>query len=229
MTEQTPAPAATRRARRSRRHLFLIAGGLVLLAMPVTWLLVAPDPSGPRVEVVGTTDPGPPAGPPPAASRTPGPAATTAPAPAIEPVAIDLPTLALSAPVVPVGVEPDGLMEVPADVRTVGWYRFGPSPGSAAGSAVLGGHVNDREQGVGVFARIAELDIGDAVVVRLADGTPRQYRVVAREQWPKAEVPLARLFDRGAPPRLVLITCGGIFERGSRNYQDNIAITAVPA
>jgi hypothetical protein len=134
----------------------------------------------------------------------------------------------VEAPIVPVGVDPDGLMSIPPDVRAVGWYRFGPAPGSSTGSAVLTGHVNDRDQGMGVLARIAELQLGQILLIRLSDGTELRYRIIAREQWPKDQVPLPRLFDRGVSPRVVLITCGGIFDRSSRNYQDNIAVTAVP-
>lgn len=203
----------------------------MVLVVTLVWWIARPDPAGPTTSSVGaeaaealaalpsSTSP---------AIQAPPSAPPAAPQVA-EPVSIALPSLGLDAPVVPVGVEDDGLMEVPEDVRTVGWYRFGPAPGSAAGSAVLSGHVNDRTQGVGVFARIAELQIGDTVEVRLADGAAVAYRVVAREQWPKGEVPLDRLFDRGGSHRVVLITCGGVFDRGARNYEDNIAVTTVPA
>ena len=57
-------------------------------------------------------------------------------------------------PVTPVGVDDRGRMDVPFDIRTVGWYRFGPGPGATTGSAVLSGHVDDRDQGYGAFHRL---------------------------------------------------------------------------
>lgn len=66
-------------------------------------------------------------------------AASEQPAPAI----LAVPSLGIEARVDPVGVRNDGQMAIPDDVDRVGWYRFGPVPGSD-GSAVLAGHVDDR-------------------------------------------------------------------------------------
>ena len=74
-------------------------------------------------------------------------------------------------------------MQIPDNVSDVGWYRFGPAPGSASGSAVLTGHVDDYRQGVGVFGRTGDLGPGDIVKVTDAGGVTRQFSVVAREEW----------------------------------------------
>ena len=110
----------------------------------------------------------------------------------------------------------------------VGWYRFGPRPGDPAGSTVLSGHVDSAEQGKGAFFRLRELEPGDPVVVRSSDGRTWRYRVVSREEWPKSEVPLDRIFARSGAARLTLVTCGGGFREDIRSYKDNIAVTAVP-
>lgn len=176
-----------------------------------------------------------------AASFTPAPASSapaaaasaveTPPAPLPPPLAppahLRIPALAVDAPVAPVGVTDDGEVQVPVDVGTVGWYRFGPAPG-ALGSAVLIGHVDDVHQGVGVLARIGELNPGDLIEITDSNGDPRTFSVVAREQWAKADAPLTRLFDRGGSSRLVLVTCGGAFDHNRLQYTDNIAVTAVP-
>ncbi|AZI59078.1 sortase [Nakamurella antarctica] len=200
-----------------------------------------PSPSDQAAEPTTSTAASETPAPPPESAPTPGTApslaAEPAPAPPAAPASvpvpvpvpteISLPSLGVSAPVVSVGVEADGLMAVPANVQTVGWYQFGPAPGDAAGSAVISGHVDDRVQGEGVFARIGDLAPGDTIQVTDETGMVRTFSVIARESWPKSEVPLDRIFDRGGQPRLVLITCGGVFDRSSRNYEDNIAVTAV--
>ena len=250
MTEPNlPAPGGLPHPRRGRRLPTLLAAAAVILVIGgLTWWLARPDPTGPTTTTIGEPDAErltapadptsatatPPSNPAPTTTAEVGGPARTSPAQppgsrgSDQPVRLELPSLNLTAPVVPVGVDPAGLMTIPPDVRTVGWYRFGPAPGSPAGSAVFSGHVNDRVQGTGVFARIGELQIGQTVTVRLADGRKLDYRIIAREQWAKDQVPLARLFDRAGQPRIVLITCGGVFDRASRNYQDNIAVTAVP-
>lgn len=144
-----------------------------------------------------------------------------------DPTSITVPSLGVTAAVLPVGIAPDGLMEVPSDVDTVGWYHFGPAPGDAIGSAVVTGHVDSADQGRGVFAELARLSPGDRVEVTGSDGVVRAFDVVARESWPKDEVPLGRLFERSGPGRLVLITCGGAFDPDALSYEENVAVTAV--
>ena len=139
-----------------------------------------------------------------------------------------MPALKISAPVVPVGVNDSGEMAIPHDVGTIGWYRFGAVPGSTAGSAVFSGHVDSADQGVGVFAHVGDLNPGDLIEVTDHAGTTRGFIVIAREEWTKGQVPLGRLFDRSGRPRIVLMTCGGTFDREALSYDDNIAVTAVP-
>ncbi|HEY4992836.1 MAG TPA: class F sortase [Nakamurella sp.] len=224
----------------------LVAGLAMIVAAPVVWWAAQPAPAGQTVSTVnaaaandlaspslmtsgaaGTASAGSSVPPAPAASTGSTAPATAAAEPA-PPVRIELPTLGVDTVVVPVGVDGEGLVEVPQDVSEVGWYRFGPAPGAATGSAVLTGHVDDHVQGVGVFGRIGDLGPGDAVRVADESGLTREFSVVSREEWSKGQVPLDRLFDRGGSSRLVLITCGGTFDNSTLGYDDNIAITAVP-
>ena len=85
------------------------------------------------------------------------------------PVRVQVPALGVDSVVDPVGVAPDGEMAVPDDVERIGWYRFGPAPGSD-GSAVLAGHVDDREQGLGALFPLRDAGVGDEVLVTDADG-----------------------------------------------------------
>ena len=132
-----------------------------------------------------------------------------------------------TSPIVPVGVAPDEQMAVPERVAEVGWYRFGPAPG-VAGSSVLAGHVDDREQGPGAFTRLDELTADGIVLVRRAGAPEQGWRIVEVRTVDKDELDLRALFDRAGPPRLTLVTCGGAFDRGSRQYEDNVVVTAVP-
>src|SRR5919201_594167 len=119
------------------------------------------------------------------------------------PVSLTIAAIGARAPIVPVGVE-DGSHtgQVPPDVDTVGWYRFGSSPGQP-GSAVLLGHVDSRTQGLGAFFGLRELQPGDAVSVSYADGSRSTFRVVARRLYPKSGLP-PMLFGRRGRPTLAL-------------------------
>jgi hypothetical protein len=141
------------------------------------------------------------------------------------PVRLTVPGRGVDAPVDPVGIEPDGRMTLPDDVDRVGWYRFGPVPGEP-GSAVVAGHVDDREQGLGALAPLRETEVGDEVVLSDAGGTSTRWRVLSRELFEKQALPLDLLFAREGPPRLTLITCGGPFLPEFGSYRDNVVVVA---
>ena len=143
------------------------------------------------------------------------------------PVALAVPALGIEAPVDPVGVRDDGQMAIPDDVDRAGWYRFGPVPGRE-GSAVLAGHVDDREQGLGELAPLREAQVDAQVLVTDAAGGTTRWRVVSREQLDKQALPVDRLFAREGPPRLVLITCGGEFLPEVGGYDSNVVVVAEP-
>jgi LPXTG-site transpeptidase (sortase) family protein len=156
--------------------------------------------------------------------------AVTVPPPVREataPTRLRVPAMGLDAPVVPVGVAADGQMDVPERISEIGWYRFGAAPGSAAGSAVLAGHVDDRVQGEGAFADLGGLRPGDEVGVGTGDGAVT-YRVREVLSFTKEALPVDDLFRETGPPRLVLVTCDGPFDRAARSYRDNLVVVADP-
>jgi Sortase domain len=161
----------------------------------------------------------------------PGQAAGTSPVLAAVPLPgpdwLDLPQRRVTAPVVPVGVDAAGAMAVPDPATTVGWWSGGARPGDATGTVVLVGHVDSRATGLGAFAALPALVPGEPVDVRAANGHTVRYRVSARRSYRKADLPAA-VFARDGPARLVLITCGGRFDRGERSYQDNVVVYALP-
>ncbi len=141
------------------------------------------------------------------------------------PLHLKIPRLRVAAPIHAMGIGPGRTMEVPDDVHTVGWYRFGPSPG-APGSAVLVGHVDSRH-GAGVFFGLSTLRRGDEIRVELAEGGWKEFEVVSRSLVPKDHLP-AGAFARRGDPILTLITCGGAFDRAAGAYTDNVLVAAVP-
>jgi hypothetical protein len=147
--------------------------------------------------------------------------------PHARPVWIRIPSMGLRASITPVGVDAStGIMDVPASVRTLGWYRFGAAPGTP-GVTLIVGHVDSSTQGRGAFFALSTLRPGAAVSVRSSDGSSRPFVIVAVRSYPKAGLP-ARLFARTGPPVLALVTCGGAFNRVTRHYADNVVAYGVP-
>ena len=136
-------------------------------------------------------------------------------------------TRRVSAPVVPTATGPDGALTVPDPPSTVGWWSPGALAGAASGTTVLVGHVDSAASGLGVFAVLRDVAVGERVLLHGADGRLIAYRVTGRRQAGKAALP-ADLFAPGGPPRLALVTCGGRFDRATRHYTDNVIVYAVP-
>lgn len=143
------------------------------------------------------------------------------------PVTLELPARQVSAPVVPVLTGPDGGLVIPEPPSTVGWWSPSALPGGAGGTTVIAGHVDSRTQGIGALAVLLTVGVGEPVVLLGADGRRIDYRVEARHQYVKADLP-REIFAVGGPPRLVLITCSGTFDRATRSYSDNVVVHAVP-
>lgn len=140
------------------------------------------------------------------------------------PVRLRIPSLALDAPVGPVGQTPDGTVEVPSRWEDVGWYDGGARPGED-GPAVLLGHV-DSKAGPAVFARLPQVAAGAVVEVVGADGRVTQFRVDRVEAYPKTRFPTDAVYLPALRPELRLVTCGGAFDRQTGHYVDNIVAYA---
>ncbi len=142
------------------------------------------------------------------------------------PATIEIESLEIEAPIVPVGIDADGAFDLPPG-NEAGWYRFGPAPG-AEGSAVLAAHV-DWNGEPGAFFTLHEAEGGERLSVVYDDGSIVEFEIVSIEEYSKTELPLEELFTRDGEPQLALITCGGDFDRATRSYESNVVVIAVPA
>ena len=133
-----------------------------------------------------------------------------------------------TAPVDRVRTLPDGTLELPADPARMGWWSGGSSAGAPYGSVVLAGHLDSRELGVGFSALMAGLDTGEHVVLA-DDDQVMTYVVTDRFLQPRTSVAaLAALFSDRGSARLVMITCGGTYDRDAGAYSDNLVVEARP-
>ena len=120
------------------------------------------------------------------------------------------------------GQTEDHRLQVPRDATTVGHYAGGAAPGER-GPAIYASHVNYR--GVdGGFARLADVDSGDQVLVERTDGVTVVYSVDRVDQVDKNAFPTVSVYGPTAGPELRLITCGGEFDADVRSYEDNIVV-----
>jgi sortase (surface protein transpeptidase) len=192
----------------------VVLGLALAIGTPTAWSLTRA-PSAAGAPVTAVLEPTPPSG-----AAAPQPDADS-PAP----VRLRIPALGVDSAVDPVGVAGDGQLDIPDDVDRVGWYRFGPAPGDD-GSAVVAGHVDDAEQGLGALSPLRDAGVGTEIVLTDAAGAITHWRVVSRELIDKQVLPLDRIFTVTGPPRLTLVTCGGPFLPEMRSYRDNVVVAA---
>lgn len=169
-----------------------------------------------------------PAGPDPSAGPAARPATADPGTPDAQPVELVADRIGLRMPVVPVGVATDGQMALPPNPSRLGWYRFGPGPAASRGSALLAGHVDSKQYGVGPLAALRKVRPGDEIRVRLTGDTVVRYRTTEVVSVAKKSLPELGVFDRDGRRLLRVVTCGGAYDRDRGGYQDNVVVTAVP-
>ncbi|TMC00499.1 MAG: class F sortase [Chloroflexi bacterium] len=155
---------------------------------------------------------------------TPGP-----PAPA--PVRFVIPSLNIDAPVVALGVTPDGFPDVPERPDQVAWYPFSAPPGQS-NNAVFSGHVDWQTAAgnpiAGVFYRLREMKVGETMEITLDNGAKLTYRVVGNVATQYDDPKVLQVMDPTDRDVVTIITCGGTWIRGSGplggNYSHRIIV-----
>ncbi|MPZ99312.1 MAG: sortase [Dehalococcoidia bacterium] len=132
--------------------------------------------------------------------------------------------LGIDAPLIEVGFDATGELDVPRDGTSVGWYTISAAPG-AAGNVLLGGHF-DWAGDLAVFYRLSALSEGDLVEVD-AGGQSHTYRVSEAGDLP-FDAPLSDILGvRSGSPTLTLFTCGGTFDASRGEYDRRVVVRAV--
>jgi hypothetical protein len=229
---------AARRSARARPLRLLsaamIAAGLLAAGAGAAGLVVAHASSAPSVRPPARPSPvaapsGPVVAPGPAVAAVPlssaGPVSLPA-APAVpRPVSLTIPAIGVkAAPIINLGLNRNGTLQVPASTTVAGWYTGSPRPG-ATGSAVIAGHVDSRS-GPGVFFWLRSLHRGDRIYVRRADGTLAVFTVTAVQRYAKSQFPTATVYGPVPDAELRLITCGGTFDFARGSYLSNVVVYA---
>jgi hypothetical protein len=210
---------------RSRRRAWV--AGATLLAVAGVVLVVLGLTSGPRAAApIAAADTRAPVT---VAAPFPTPTTTAAPdLPVSPPTRIAIPALGLDSAVNPVGLNPDGTVQVPAPgplYDQAAWYSGSVTPGQR-GPAVILGHIDSAANGPSVFYRLAALRPLDEFTVTRADGRTLVYKVNSVKSYPKDAFPGQAVYGPTTRPEIRLITCGGAFDARARSYVDNTVVYA---
>ncbi|MFJ4918596.1 class F sortase [Streptomyces sp. NPDC088725] len=187
------------------------------LVTGVVWACGDPPADAPPVTAAATA-----AGGPVQAAGTPASHVPLPPSPATK---IAIPGIVIEAPVIGLGLDPQGHLETPPlnRPRVVGWYQRGPSPGEA-GTAVIVGH-RDTRTGPAIFLNLNALHPGDAVRVTRTDRRTAVFTVDSVRTYDKEAFPDDKVYGDTGRPELRLLTCGGRFDR-KIGYAANVVVFA---
>lgn len=142
-----------------------------------------------------------------------------------EPVKLTIPKIGLVSNFEsPLGLQDNGEIQVPVGYDTVGYYKFGPTPGEL-GPAVILGHV-DSVEGPAVFFSLGQLAVGDEIEIEREDGSVAIFAVTALERHAQAGFPTKKVYSDINHAGLRLITCTGIYDRNSLRYTHNLIVFA---
>ncbi|MEU1276286.1 class F sortase [Streptomyces sp. NPDC005799] len=158
-------------------------------------------------------------------SRVPGTFRSVQALPYAQPDRVRIPAIRVDAPVMPVGLDPDGWVAAPPpeDPNLAGWFTGAVSPGEK-GTAVVVGHV-DNKQGPAVFYGLGALKKGSRVEVARKDGKTAVFEIYGIEVFAKANFPGDRVYGSKGAPELRVITCGGGFSK-QHGYDGNVVVFA---
>jgi LPXTG-site transpeptidase (sortase) family protein len=134
-----------------------------------------------------------------------------------------VPKIGVNAPIVVLGILPDGTMASPKGPTEVAWYTFSSKPGEV-GNVVMAGHLDYINYGAAVFYRLRDLRPGDDLQVVLSDGTQVKYVVESVTAYDEATAPIADIVGRTPNEAITLITCAGSFDRSSREYNKRLVV-----
>lgn len=138
---------------------------------------------------------------------------------------VRIPSIRVDAPLMGLGLTPQGSLDVPPATRKnlAGWYEAGITPGET-GTAVVAGHV-DNADGPAVFYRLGALEKGDTIEVERRDGTVALFTVDAVEVYDAGDFPDEKVYGAARRAELRVITCGGGYSRAT-GYQGNVVVFA---
>lgn len=149
---------------------------------------------------------------------TPPPEPTFAP-----PARLRIPRISVDAPVVAVGVTPEGAMASPERREDTGWFDRGPHPGER-GSAVIAGHSGYRS-GHAVFDELGQVQIGDPIYVVDKEGATIEFRVRETRYYRPGDSP-AEVFSRADGAHLNLVTCTGAWDSSAGTHSQRLVVFA---
>jgi len=142
-----------------------------------------------------------------------------------QPRQIRIPSIATQGFIQKVGVDQHQAIAVPGNVHLAGWYTRSARPGDI-GVSILDGHLQGRYAD-GIFKHLSELKAGDEIAIEFGDGSWRYFVVKHVDSFTVEEASSEQFRQLSDVDRqLTLITCSGVYDRASRQYDRRVIVRA---
>ncbi len=135
-----------------------------------------------------------------------------------------IPSIKVSAAIQSVGLGQNEEMDVPNNFQDVGWFNLGSRPGER-GSAVVAGHLNNDYGAAGVFWHLNKLKAGDDIYIIDEKGKSLHFKVSGKKVY-SADSSVEEIFGKSDKIRLNLITCSGVWDEKTQNYNNRLVVSA---
>lgn len=144
------------------------------------------------------------------------------------PVRIVIDKIGVDAPIIPVGLTEDGLMDDPDSNEQVGWYEKSARAGEDKLAMLLDGHYGS-DSVPAVFRNLIDLEKGDSIQVEGEDGMTLDYRVVESYQRYAEDVDMKKALYpyRDGVQSLTIITCEGQYDPVNVTYDKRTVVYAI--
>jgi len=139
-----------------------------------------------------------------------------------DPSILAIPSLNLTAPFEPLGLNSNHTIEVPKNNMGVGWFIYGAKPGEA-GAAVIVGHL-DSVSGPAIFENLGKIKPGNNIVITRADGSVVTYRVDSISKFSQDNFPTEVVYGPVSYAAVRIITCSGIWDKQAGHYSQNLVV-----
>ena len=119
----------------------------------------------------------------------------------------------------------DGAMQDPTTADRIAWYKDSSRLG-IDGNVVLAGHLNYWGVPEGVFYHLAEVEVGDDIVITGDKGGLYYYRVTWVEQVDASSAEIDDVVGPTDENSVTLITCGGTWNAKVQEYSQRTVVRA---
>jgi LPXTG-site transpeptidase (sortase) family protein len=144
--------------------------------------------------------------------------------PKSSPILISIPSLGVKAKLIQLGLQKNGMIEVPKTGIVGGWFTGAPTPGEI-GPAIIAAHV-DMGGKKGIFFNIKKMKKNDLIRVLRSDGKTVNFQVDSVKTFLKDDFPTQLVYGDLNFAGLRLITCGGGFDAKIGHYKSNVIVFA---